>query len=106
MVKLEELERLDIRIARILEAKDHPNADKLLILKIDTGDKQKQIIAGIKNFYRKEDLLGKQVVIIDNLEPAMIRGESSQGMLLAAQSAQTISVLIPDKPIKEGSKVK
>jgi len=106
MVRFEELKRLDIRIARVLETKDHPNADKLYILKIDTGDKQKQIIAGIKNFYRKEDLLGKQVVIIDNLEPAMIRGESSQGMLLAAQSAQTISVLIPDKPIKEGSKVK
>jgi methionyl-tRNA synthetase len=106
MVRLEELKRLDIRIARVLETKDHPNADKLYILKIDTGEKQKQIVAGIKNFYKKEDLVGKQIVIVDNLETAVIRGESSQGMLLAAQSPQTISVLIPDKPIKEGSRIK
>ena len=106
MVRFEELKRLDIRIARVLETKDHPNADKLYILKIDTGGKQKQIVAGIKNFYKKEDLVDKQIVIVDNLEPAIIRGESSEGMLLAAQDAQRISILIPDKPIKEGSRVK
>ncbi len=105
MVRLDEFRKLDIRIARVLEVNDHPNADKLFLLKIDTGEKQKQIVAGIKNFYKKEDLVGKQIVVIDNLEPVTLRGESSEGMLLAAQGEGTISVLIPDKPVKQGSKV-
>ena len=106
MVSFEEFKKIDIRIAKILEAKDHPNADKLLLLKIDTGEKQKQIVAGIKKFYKKEDLPGKQIAVIDNLEPVNLRGELSEGMLLAAQSEEVISVLIPDIPIKEGSKVR
>ena len=106
MVGFEEFKKLDIRIAKVLEVKDHPNADKLLLLKIDTGEKQKQIVAGIKNFYKKEDLLGKQVVVIDNLEPVTLRGELSEGMLLAAQSEEAISVLMPDRPVKEGAKVR
>ena len=106
MVSLEEFKKLDIRIAKVLEVKDHPNADKLFVLKIDTGEKKKQIVAGIKNFYKKENLSGKQIVIIDNLEPVTLRGETSEGMLLAAQSDETISILIPERTIKEGSKVK
>lgn len=106
MVSFEEFKKLDIRIAKVLEVKDHPNADKLFLLSIDTGEKQKQIIAGIRNFYKKEDLLGKQIVVVDNLEPVTLRGESSEGMLLAAQDEGEISVLIPDKPIKQGAKVK
>lgn len=106
MVSYEDFKKLDIRIARVLEVKDHPNADKLLLLKIDTGEKQKQIVAGIKNFYKQEDLLGRQVVVIDNLEPVTIRGQTSEGMLLVAQGEEAISVLIPDKPVKEGSKVR
>ena len=106
MVSFEEFKKLDIRIAKVLEIKEHPNADKLFILKIDTGEKQKQIVAGIRNFYKKEDLLGKQIVVVDNLEPVTIRGVSSDGMLLAAQGDDTISVLIPDRSIKSGAKVK
>ena len=106
MVSLEDFKKFDIRIAKVLEVKEHPNADKLFVLKIDTGDRQKQIIAGIKNFYKKEDLRGRQIVVIDNLEPVTLRGEPSEGMLLAAQDEKTISVLIPDKLIKEGSKVR
>lgn len=106
MISFEEFRKLDIRIARVLEVKDHPNADKLFVLKIDVGDRQKQIVAGIKNFYNKEDLAGKQIVVVDNLEPVTIRGESSEGMLLAAQSGETISVLVPNKPVKEGARVK
>ena len=106
MVSFEEFKKLDIRIAKVLEIKEHPNADKLFILKIDTGEKQKQIVAGIRNLYKKEDLLGKQIVVIDNLEPVTIRGVSSEGMLLAAQGDDTISVLIPDRSIKTGTKVK
>jgi methionyl-tRNA synthetase len=106
MVSFEDFKKLDIRVAKVLEVNDHPNADKLLVLKIDTGEKQKQIVAGIKKFYNKQDLLGKQIVVLDNLEPAVLRGEASEGMLLAAQGEETISVLIPDKPVKQGSKVR
>ena len=106
MISFEEFKKLDIRIAKVLEAEDHPNADKLFVLKIDTGQRQKQIVAGIKKFYKKEELIGKYIAVIDNLEPVDLRGQSSEGMLLAAQSDEIISVLIPDKPIKEGARVK
>jgi methionyl-tRNA synthetase len=106
MVSFEEFKKLDIRIAKVLEVKEHPKADKLFVLKIDLGDRQKQIVAGIRGVYKKEDLAGRQIVVVDNLEPVTIRGESSEGMLLAAQSAEEISLLVPDKPIKEGAKVK
>ncbi|MFC1658707.1 methionine--tRNA ligase subunit beta [Candidatus Omnitrophota bacterium] len=106
MASIEDFKKLDIRVARVLEVRDHPNADKLLLLKIDTGEKQKQIVAGIKNFYTKEDLPGKQIVIVDNLEAAVIRGEISEGMLLAAQGRQAIFVLIPDGPVEVGSKIR
>ncbi|MBU0548703.1 MAG: methionine--tRNA ligase subunit beta [Candidatus Omnitrophica bacterium] len=106
MVSFEDFKKLDIRVAKVLEARDHPNADKLLLLKINAGGREKQIVAGIKKFYQKEELTGKQIVIIDNLAPATIRGEVSEGMLLAAQSDEMISVLVPDKEIKDGSQVK
>ncbi len=105
MVSFEEFKKLDIKIARILEVSDHPDADKLVVLKIDVGDKQKQIVAGIKKFYEKEDLVGKQIVIIDNLEPVVLRGQVSEGMLLAARDEDNLSIVIPDKPIKQGSGV-
>ena len=105
MVSFTEFKNLDIRIAKILEAKDHPNADKLLVLKIDTGEKQKQIVAGIKQSYAKEDLIGKSIVIIDNLDPVTLRGEVSEGMLLAASGNETLSLLMPDKPLDAGAKV-
>ena len=94
------------RVAKILAVEDHPNAQKLFILKIDNGDRQKQIIAGIRNFYKKEDLVGRQIIVVDNLEPLALRGESSEGMLLAVQDGETISLLMPDRVIKQGSRVK
>ena len=106
MISFEEFKKIDICIARVLEVKDHPNADKLYVLKIDNGEKQKQIVAGIKNFYKPQELIGKQIVVVDNLQPATLRGEASEGMLLAAQDGQAIAVLVPEKPVKEGAKVK
>ena len=106
MVSFQEFQKLDIRVAKVLEVKEHPNADKLLVLKIDVGDKQKQIVAGIRQFYKTEDLVGRQIVVIDNLEPVTLRGQVSEGMLLAAQSDGFISVLTPDKSVKEGAKIR
>lgn len=93
-------------MARVEEVRDHPDASKLLILKIDTGEVKKEIVAGIKNYYSKEGLVGKTIVIVNNLEPAVIRGVESSAMLLAAQDETGISVIIPDRPVNPGSKVK
>lgn len=106
MVTFEEFKRLEIKIAKILEAKDHPNADKLYVMVIDLGEQTKQIVAGIKSSYKKEDLIGRQIVVIDNLEPAVLRGQESQAMLLAAQDEQGVCIIRPEREVKLGSMVK
>ncbi len=106
MVTLAEFKKLEIKIAEIKEVQDHPNANKLYVITIDLGDKTKQIVAGIKGSYKKEDLLGRQAVVVDNLEPAVLRGVESQAMILAAQDEQGISIVTPDREMKLGSTVK
>jgi len=106
MTSLEDFKKLEIITARVEEVRDHPDASKLLILKINTGETTKEIVAGIKNYYSKEGLVGKNIVVINNLEPVVIRGIESSAMLLAAQDENGISLIIPDKPVKSGSKVK
>jgi len=106
MVTFEEFKKLDIRIAKILEVEDHPSADRLYILKIDTGEGDvRTIVAGVKKSYNKEELIGKNIVVVINLEPATIRGIQSNGMLLAASDESGICVLMPDKNPAPGSKI-
>ena len=106
-IAYEDFAKLDLRVARVLEARPHPNADKLLLLQIDVGDEQKQIVAGIRQHYTPEQLLGKRIVVVNNLAPAMLRGEASQGMLLAATSGEKVILLAPDDPeCVVGAKVK
>ncbi|MBU1998508.1 MAG: methionine--tRNA ligase subunit beta [Candidatus Omnitrophota bacterium] len=106
MVSLEEFKKLELKVARIKEVEDHPNADKLYVLTIDLGESTKQIVAGIKLSYTKEALVNKQVIVIDNLEPAVLRGVESQGMLLAASDEKGISVIMPEREVTPGSAVK
>ena len=106
MITFEEFKKLDLKIAEIKEVKDHPNADRLYLVKVNTGSEEKELVAGIKKGYKIEDLIGKQVVIVDNLEPAIIRGVESKGMILAAQDKETLCVISPDKPISLGAIVK
>jgi len=105
MATIEQFRQLQLKVARVLEARAHPNADKLLILKIDTGEAQKEIVAGIARHYRPEDLVNKRIVVVDNLEPATIRGVLSNGMLLAAQDGEQLTLIAPDRPVAPGSKV-
>src|ERR1044072_8486210 len=86
----EDFAKLDLRIAQVLDARPPPNADKLLLLQIDVGDEQKQIVAGIRQHYTPEQLVGRRIVVGNNLAPAMLRGETSNGMLLAATSGEKI----------------
>src|SRR5271166_3349534 len=85
--------KLELRVAKVLEVRPHPNADRLLLLHVDVCDEQKQIVAAIRQHYTPEQLVGKLIVIVNNLEPAMLRGESSNGMLLAATSDDKVIVL-------------
>ena len=106
MATIDDFRKLELRIAQIKEVNDHPNADKLLVLILDLGDRQKQVVAGIKNFYSKEELVGKQVVLVDNLDPVILRGVESQGMILAGSDESGITIVSPERPLKLGSVVK
>ena len=104
-ITYEDFAKLDLKIATILEAKPHPNADKLIILKIDLGTEQRQIVAGIKESYTPEELINKQITIIANLKPITLRGEESRGMLLAADDGKPV-LLTPDTKTKSGAEIK
>lgn len=106
MITYEDFRKIELKIATITDVKPHPDADKLYVLAVDIGGVTKQIVAGIRLFYPEESLLGRQVVVVDNLESATIRGVESHGMLLAASDQAGISVLSPDRHVTEGSIVK
>lgn len=103
MINFDDFSKLDLRIGKILEIEVHPDAEKLYLLKVDIGEKTISLVAGMKPFYSSEDLLGKLIVVLVNLEPRNIRGFLSEGMLLAAQSKDDVSLIISDKEIIPGS---
>jgi len=106
MATYDDFKKLEFRVAKIKDVAEHPNADRLYVITVDMGDKTKQIVAGIRNFYKKEDLIGKFVVVVDNLDPAVLRGVESNGMLLAASDDVGLSIITLDKEVKLGSVVK
>jgi len=97
-------EALDLRVGLIESVSDHPNADKLMVLKVNIG-RPIQLVAGLKAFYSKEELTGKKVVVITNLQPAKLRGVESQGMVLAAEAGDKVKVLTPSGPAEPGDRV-
>jgi methionyl-tRNA synthetase len=101
------LEKIDLRVGEIIEAEDIPKSKKLLKLIVDLGDEKRQIVSGIKGYYKLEDLVGKKVVVICNLKPAKLCGVLSEGMILAAEDDEgNLALLTVDKDIKAGSKVR
>ena len=104
MASISDFQRLEMRIGKILSAEDIEGADKLYKLSVDVGDKR-QLVAGLKGSYSKEDLSGKKIVVVTNLDPAKIRGVESQGMLLAAQKGEDLALLTVDKDIPLGTKI-
>jgi methionyl-tRNA synthetase len=103
--------KLDLRVATITGAEPHPNADKLIKIQLDDGSgSPRQVCAGIKAWYEPRDLVGRQVVIVVNLEPRKLRGEMSQGMVLAATTGPSgqeadVVLLAPDRPVPAGAPV-
>ena len=109
LINFSDWQKTDFRVGKVISVEAHPNADKLYVLKVDLGElRERTLVAGLKDFYSKEDLEGKIVIVFVNLEPAVLRGVKSEGMLLAADDAENgkIALLQPDKEIKLGSKIR
>lgn len=105
-IEFDDFDKLDLVVGEILEAKEHPNADKLIVSTIDIGeDKPRTIVSGIKKWYKPEDLVGKKVIVVKNLAPRKMRGIESQGMLLAADDGDNLSLLSLLSDLKAGSRV-
>lgn len=105
-ITYEEFQRMDLRVAEIKACEDIQGADKLYKLTIDMGE-ERVIVAGIKKYYTKDELIGKKIVVVANLEPRKLRGILSHGMLLAATDStkDMVVLLTPDKDVSNGSKV-
>ena len=107
-ITLQDFQRLAFKVGVVVSAEAHPQADRLLILKVDIGGATpRQVVAGIRAAYSPEALIGKHVVVVANLKPAMLRGVESQGMVLAASDPAIGIVLVqPERPVAAGSTVK
>ena len=105
-ITFDQFQQLDLRSAKILKAEKIEGADKLLLLDIDLGEEKRQLVAGIAQDYSPDELVGKTIIIIANLEPREIKGYVSQGMLLAVDSPEGPVLLVPEGEVSPGSKVK
>lgn len=104
-ITMDDFNKVKMVVGKVLEVQDHPRADKLCILKVDTGDRVRQLVAGIKPYMEAGELKDKEVIVVVNLRPVVLRGERSEGMLLAAQSGDRLAILVTDRPIGAGSAV-
>ena len=106
MITFDDFKKVELKIARIIEAEEVVGAEKLLKLQIDLGGEKRQIVAGIKKSYQAKDLIGREIVVVVNLEPRMVMGIESNGMLLAASDDSEPVLLGPDKDVPPGSDIK
>ncbi len=105
MVTFDEFKRMKLVVGTVTSVEPHPNADKLYVMKVNLGGEERQLVAGIKPNYEPQELDGKQVVVVANLQPARLRGIESNGMLLAAQFDDDVVVISPERPVPPGAKV-
>lgn len=105
-VSYEDFKKLELRVAKVVAVENHPNADKLYVLKIDVGGVEKQIVAGLRPYMGPERLLGRQIIVVNNMAPTTLRGVDSNGMLLAASSGADVVLVVPEKDCVVGSEVR
>jgi len=105
MISFEDFQKIELKVAKIIEAEKIEKSEKLLKLIVDLGDEKRQLVAGIAKYYKPEDLIGKEIVIVANLEPKKLMGIESQGMLLAANVDGKPVILIPEKEVPPGTKI-
>ncbi len=106
MISFDEFKRLDLRIGKITKVESVAGADKLLRLEVDIGSETRQLVAGIAERYAADALIGREIVMVTNLEPRVLKGVESQGMLLAADASGEPVLLSPDREVPPGSAVK
>ena len=106
LISIDDFQNLDLRVATIIEAEKIPQADKLLKLRVDLGDEKRQVVAGIAEHYAPDHLIGKQVIVVVNLQPAKIRGIESQGMVLAAAGEEDLVLGTFEKHVPAGTRVR
>ncbi len=104
LIGIEDFLKLDIRLARIISAERVEGSEKLLKLRVSLGEEERTLVAGIAKFYSPEELIGKKVLMLANLKPRKIFGIESQGMILALSDGENLSLIVPDRDIKEGAK--
>ena len=106
LVSFDEFQKMDLRVGRVVKVEDHPNADKLLVIQVDIGGGEtRQTVAALKGHYTAEELMGKTAACICNLEPATLRGERSEAMVLAAQHGEQVVLIVPEQEMEPGSKI-
>ena len=105
-ITFKDFQRMDLRVAEVIRAERVEGADKLLQLQVDLGDEMRTIVAGIAQEYAPEDLIGRKIVVIANLEPARIRGIESKGMLLAAGGEAVLALVTLDRDAPAGTVVR
>lgn len=105
LIGIEDFLKVDLRVAKVLHAERVEKSEKLIKLKVE-ADRERQVVAGIGKVYSPEKLIGKEIVIVLNLKPAKLMGNLSEGMLLAAGDEENLSILVLEKPIKPGTRVK
>jgi len=105
MIAIDDFKKMELRVAEIVSAAPHPQADRLLILRIRLGAEERTLVAGIRAHYTEAELVGKKIVVVANLEPAQIRGVTSEGMALAASDGSLLTLLVPEKEITSGAKI-
>lgn len=106
LIGIDHFAEVDLRLGKVVEASDHPDADRLLVMQVDIGEeKPRQIVAGIRKDYEPEELVGRTLVIVANLKPAKLRGQESHGMMLAVKGDEKVIPLGIDGPAKVGTRV-
>jgi len=106
LIEINDFSKIKLVVGKIVECNIAPKSENLLLLKVDTGEKIRQLVAGIAKWYKSEELVGKSIIVITNLKPVKIRGYVSEGMLLAADDGRTVSILMPDKALRPGCKIR
>lgn len=106
IVSYEEFSKMDLRIGKVVKAEPVQGSRSLVKMLIDIGGEDRQAVAGIAQYYNPKDIEGKNVAVIANLQPRKMFGLESNVMILAAEDDKTVSILLPDRPVKTGSKIK
>ena len=104
-ITIDEFDKIKLKVAEVVSVEDHPNADKLLILKLKLGDETRQVVSGIKKYYTGEELVGKKVVVVTNLKPIKLRGVESHGMILAAECDGKLTLVSTLEDIPSGAQI-